>query len=345
MSKNVQLMLWDCNGLTQQNWAYDSNAETVSIDGSSSCLDLWEDDQVNGQALHIWECLESGNQKWEMLDSSAPGGASPTPPAPSPPGPDCAAVGGWPKFTSYQQLKNDKWGRYFEAVYGGIPAVFPICLSDLQHLYMPKLQAAGVSLPALAADCPSKTPSEGEFYTRLSRHQDKSSVWIYHNPSGFKLTSKTWVEFMHQPSPGDQTAVWMYHAPGTAIWFNLGTTQVFNDHDDAVKELLNVPCTGSWHGSPECGPEFGQLYKTALGKGLNSIQFLKHADMDCGPRQWRNLAIEIIDLGGPGTLTCGSNTYKAGWNHEAKCNCDESQTAVNCVGFGMRGSGGIVEFV
>lgn len=58
------------------------------------------------------------------------------------------------------------------------------------------------------------------------------------------------------------------------------------------------------------------------------------------------MAIEIVDLGGPGTTACGhvagqANRYRAGWEAESACNCDPGfSDTVNCAGFGVRGSKG-----
>lgn len=77
MSDGTQLMLWECNGLTQQTWAYDSDALRVYIAGTSTCLDFWHDQQWSGQALHVWGCNDGWNQQWDLWDAPAP---SPSPP-------------------------------------------------------------------------------------------------------------------------------------------------------------------------------------------------------------------------------------------------------------------------
>merc|ERR1712216_778894 len=121
------------------------------------------------------------------------------------------------------------------------------------------------------------------------------------------------------------------------------------DHDDAVTELLKEACEagGGWQADQhQCIPQFPKLYKAATAAGLNSMQFLDHGDMPCGTEQNRkNMAIEIVDLGGPGTTSCGikfpngatSGTarYRAGWDAKNVCTCDTSQKTVNCKGYGM----------
>merc|ERR1712196_88979 len=99
----------------------------------------------------------------------------------------------------------------------------------------------------------------------------------------------------------DGNATWMYYTPGTAIWFNLGTTAAWTDHDGAVRELLNQACQGGdgWAADQhQCIPQFQAMYTAAIAKGLNSMQFLKHAEIPCGKEaSRRNMAVEIVDLG------------------------------------------------
>ena len=67
---------------------------------------------------------------------------------------------------------------------------------------------------------------------------------------------------------------------------------------------------------------------------------MKHADMPCGEEQERrNMALEILDLGGPGTTACGQEAsgvgrYRAGWQAAAPCDCDNTMEFVNCAGVG-----------
>jgi len=176
-------------------------------------------------------------------------------------------------------------------------------------------------------------------------------VWIWNanlvqpNPIGSNLPANTWVEFTHQKYVLDFEATWMYYSPGSAIWFNTGITQSWQEHDGAVMDLLAETCdqTG-WDPSQgnvtQCFPQFPRLYKAALAKGLNSLQFSEHGDQVCGKGGNAHRALtayEIVDLGGPGTTSCGSNSYRAGWEAKAKCNCDQSQASTNCAGYGING--------
>jgi len=51
-------------------------------------VDLWEDQQWNGQAFHVWQCNGLQNQQWDLWDAPDPDpGPGPSPPSPSPPPP------------------------------------------------------------------------------------------------------------------------------------------------------------------------------------------------------------------------------------------------------------------
>merc|ERR1719326_376141 len=262
---------------------------------------------------------------------------------------------GWPSFHTQADLQANKpWADYIRAVYGEVPnSGYPICTYSLSQLYKPLLEAAGVQLPAMSDRCPTHA---GQYYSTMTDHEEKWSTWIWNfnlaQPLTFDLPSNTWVEIIHQGYELDGDAAWLYYTPGTAIWINLGTTQAYLDHGDATLALLNEPCQGGGTGGEdlpnECIPQFPRLYKAAIAQGLDTLQFLKHADMICGedqnPHNRRNMAIEIVDLGGPGTTACaqessGVNRYRAGWEAASPCDCDNDWDAdhtVNCAGFGMR---------
>lgn len=253
-------------------------------------------------------------------------------------------------------MANAPWAQYFSSVYGEVPqAGYPICTVTLSHLYAPALATAGVNLPQMSTHCPT---SPGQYYSVMTDHQDMWSTWIWNpnlaQPASTSLPGGTWVEIIHQAYFMDGDGTWMYYTPGTAIWFFLGSTRAWKDHDDAVKELLGEACEGGGGWGPndhQCIPQFPELYGAALASGLDSLQFLKHGDMPCGLESERkNMAIEIVDLGGPGTTSCGQDAsgqsrYRAGWEAASSCDCDNSEPTVNCAGFGIRGSTAFVAVV
>lgn len=128
------------------------------------------------------------------------------------------------------------------------------------------------------------------------------------------------------------------------VYSSTGKTKAYNDHPDAVSDLLHAKCTDppGQLGKNECQQQFEQLYKAAFNAGLESLQFTKHADMQCTTtsNQQGNMAIEIVDLKGSGKYACsqpnsGNTRFRAGWEAKSICNCDNTKQAINCAGFAM----------
>lgn len=118
------------------------------------------------------------------------------------------------------------------------------------------------------------------------------------------------------------------------MWVFLGETKAYSDHPDAVQDLLGVHC-----GDTECIGNFPAMYNAIALHNLDTIQFLKHADMACG-----NGAIEIVDPRDSGIYPCGQKDsgltrFKAGWQAQHDCTCDNSVSdqVLNCKGFGLLG--------
>jgi hypothetical protein len=154
---------------------------------------------------------------------------------------------------------------------------------------------------------------------------------------------------MHTAFKMDGSATWFYYTPGSGVYMWTGYTKVYNDHPDAVWDLLQQKCAIPAHplGPNECGSQFEALYAAARSRNFETIQFIKHADMQCTTKgnEERNMAIEIVDLKGSGQYACstafengateGWARFRAGWEAKYKCYCDNTQKAINCKGFGM----------
>merc|ERR1712194_126715 len=246
------------------------------------------------------------------------------------------------KFNTQAELMASPWGKYFELVYGEVPSTgYPICTDSLTFLYSPLLSQAGVRLPETPAIiCPTKG---GQLFTDPRWFGMSFALWIY-NPKlehpqarNAGLPSNKWVEVIHNAFSMDGAATWFYYTPGTAVFMYTGSTKVYTDHPDATMDLLNQKCKGSGHN--ECGDQFSALYKAGIAKGLDSIQFTNHGDMQCANKNGL-LALEVVDFKGPGTTSCsqtnsGPGRFKSGWEAKTVCNCDNSQKTVNCKGFGI----------
>lgn len=258
---------------------------------------------------------------------------------------------GWPVFQNPDDLQNDPWGNYFLEVYGGIPqSGYPICISSFHFLVDYAVANAGLGLS------PSSTcPTEGGDYFKTMAPDDIQSPgasWIW-NPNGFsELPGSNWVEVIHKGFLADVGASWMYYAPGSAVWFWLGNTAVYQDHRDAVKGILHQRCFDPMR---QCLLQMPAVFSKAAEDGYDSVQFLAHYDQHCGlsrspfgtladgvesSRRFgvgmpgsKLGAIEIVDPKGTGQFGCASN-YRAGWEASQDCTCDDGKGYANCVGFG-----------
>jgi len=369
MKEGNYLMIWDCiAGAAQQKFGYDPNMNTIYLQQPTLCLDVSAGKVAQGTKILTWGCDGCWNQQFQVTgpasavsqgsrkaffesDVTDNVGACPSKPSPGPgpgpsPGPSPPAQGilphcedgnqyGWPKFDNKAALQGSPWAKYFQTVYGGIPnSGYPICTYGFNYVYPSVAAQAGVQLPTNNKACPTKA---GEYYDKMSI---ASGHWIWNpnlsHPSKNGLPSNHWVEIIHTAYSVDGAGTWMYYSPGTAIWTYTGNTRVYTDHGGASKDLLHQPCPDFVN---ECVMQFGAWYRSMKSHGVHTIQFLKHADMKCDsfPLQG-NLAIEIVDVGGSGTHTCGGpggkTRFRAGWEASHDCDCNNNDKVINCKGFG-----------
>jgi len=280
MSDGVRLMLWECTGGDNQKWGYDDSASRVYIEDTSTCLDLYEDQQWNGQWLHVWECNGLGNQEWGIWDSGAPHGPAPSPPTPGGSGQFCwDAVGDWPMFQSQSDLQNDPWGNYFQAVYGEVPSDnYPICIGSLRLIYLTAAQNAGVSLPSVGGSCPSSKSGTGELFKfgqslwSGGGGMDYNAVNIWHGAGNRQeLPSNIWAEITHTKTKQETSGAWYYYMQGSGVWFWMGSTWSSAEHKEAAQHFLGSSsgCKGN-----ECDNLMPQISSEACKSGVDSIQFL-----------------------------------------------------------------------
>jgi len=253
----------------------------------------------------------------------------------------------WPVFKTQDDLKKDAWGSYISKVYGEVPTTgYPICAFTIFLLYKPLISQANLQVPVIDNDCPS---GDGTYFAKMSGFPAQDWSWINHQgnlaqPEQFQLPANKWVEIMHTAYDMDGSATWFYYTPGSGIYMWLGKTKAYNDHPDAVTDMLHTKCSDppGQLGANECQKNFEDLYKAAIKAGLNSVQFTKHADMQCSTKNNKqgNYAIEIIDLAGSGKYACsqpnsGLTRFRAGWEAKSQCTCDNTKKAINCKGFAM----------
>ncbi len=114
-------------------------------------------------------------------------------------------------------MGSPKWKQYFEQVYGDVPQDgYPICVSGFRVVHQDVLQAVGIS--------------------RASKTCEQHNV--FHSRTNV-LESYTWVEISHFASKGERHSAWTYYMPGSGIWYNLGVTKVYRNHEDSWEEVLN----------------------------------------------------------------------------------------------------------
>lgn len=124
------------------------------------------------------------------------------------------------------------------------------------------------------------------------------------------------------------------YTPGSGIYFNLGKTIAFNEHQDAYT-----------HFGVKSGDFNEELSKVAAGQGYDSIQFLAHVDhinYQCDTKNMGNkgldyMGVEIIACKLVGTYACctqagAPNVIKAGWQGSRPCLCDNKHDFINCQG-------------
>jgi len=338
---------WNCNGCWNQHWW---------VNGP------WD----NFQDSHSWRAPNTKFVQGELKVNMKNATANLTPQVsnatnvpndcPSYPGTpvfghcmsDPQTYADWPVFGSSDELWASPWAKYFQWVYGEVPSTgYPICTKSLMMIYKDLLSKAGVQTPvSLSYQCPTW---DGEFYSEMGFPNDKFN-WIYTpalsqpfaDDSGgtTALPSFYWVEVMHSKWKQDGEATWFYYTPGSAVWMYLGNSKSYDNHPDATWDLLGEACKYQAGDKPnECELQFGALYSAAIEAGWDSLQFLYHSDMSCAGSGTANLAIEIIDVHGPGRETCsgkgGKTRFRAGWEAQHECTCDSAQETINCVGFGM----------
>jgi hypothetical protein len=300
-------------------------------------------------------------QVTEKMDSLEVGACPPQPGGPNPPTPDpnpgkpCTAVMGWPKFDSQGDLNASPWAKYFSTVYGAVPSTgYPICLSDFGMLYTSAMSAAGVSAPTEALShggvptCPSAKSKGLAFSHEITYPSLMSGALYILQPPPYTASDfpeNGWVEVMHGVGAGvgrdENVGAWFYYLKGTGIWFNLGKTKSFQEHQDAYDHFgVRVFNMGGL-------TEDESLSKAAAHSGYDSIVFLNHRhDIGTCPECCHRLGlglmlVEIIGAKLVGSYSCagpGGNAVKSGWQGSNTCKCKDCKDCfINCEGLPQAG--------
>ncbi|GAA4263299.1 glycoside hydrolase family 27 protein [Dactylosporangium darangshiense] len=62
-TNGVQLVIWDCNGGTNQRWTYTA---TKQLQVLGKCLDAYNNQTSAGTKVEIWDCNGQANQQWNI---------------------------------------------------------------------------------------------------------------------------------------------------------------------------------------------------------------------------------------------------------------------------------------
>jgi hypothetical protein len=236
----------------------------------------------------------------------------------------------WPRFDSVDALKQDvSWYGYLHSVYGSSvndPNSFPIDVSTFLVLQCDLMNSFG--LQSFVAGLPACPGAFGDAYTTFLG-TPPGVVWIFQPASpGFPDNSRVEVTHIVQPSTQaswEADGFWMYHARGSGIFYNVGKTKRYWKHQELVHDFLlpDHACVGE-HQVDEC---VHVALAAAKLSGLDSVQFIQHADQACGPNI---VPLEIVDLHQTGNSGCAIQVDKGLGQVREQCNCDSTQPFLNC---------------
>jgi len=233
-------------------------------------------------------------------------------------------------------LKASAWAEYYKGVYGEVPSAgYPISPLDFWMLYDEVLIAAKVSqVPSSIGDCPKADPPLGQRYMVNNIYTQRLVSWIWH-PYPYKaFASNAWVEVIHETDPfhDEMFGAWFQVAPGSGVYYNLGDTLAFAEHQDAYT-----------HFGVHSGDYNEQLAKKASAQGYDSLQFYAHVDPVSYPCDTKHTGVgglsymgfEVLATKLVGSYACGAPngapaSIKSGWLASKECKCDNNLQFLNC---------------
>ena len=188
-------------------------------------------------------------------------------------------------------------------LWGGDAPSTPWETINLWRCIYPTGQCTIPGVPLAYASCPGPAlgPQDGVLYSGLPSH--------------------TKAEVTHRVGDLTNSGMWFYWARGSGVYFDLGRTRVFRDHE-AMATTCNLT---SWE---------DDVALTSCGRerlGLDSIQFTHHNEQIF---KYEILSTQIYR----GTQTNGcpdkqhAGLFSKGWDGVLPCVCDPTQAALNCNG-------------
>lgn len=198
------------------------------------------------------------------------------------------------------------------------------------------LSAKVTDAPASVGTCPKANPPLGQRYDVNNMYAPPFLSWIWHPYPYQQMAANEFVEVMHRADPfGDEHyGSWLMYAPGSGIYFNLGKTIAFPEHQDAYT-----------HFAIHSGDYNEELSKACASQGYDSIQFLAHVDhanYQCDTQNSGNagldyMGLEVLACKLAGTYACSAaagapSVIRAGWQGSKPCACDNKNGYLNCDG-------------
>jgi hypothetical protein len=236
---------------------------------------------------------------------------------------DFATEGKLPRFGCLDELRPSRFFAYLKSHYDAEPDEewFPIDLSTFAVLDKKALYEAGLtSYPVKEHNCPDQVGQMTNQFVN-DDYNDYSYVYIRQSPPFEAAQDNAWVEVIHHKETHESWASWNYIMKGSGVWVNVGKTVVYQQHVDCALDILGVNVDPDYD-------TFEEICAAAREKQYDSIQFLSHADQECG-----NGAAELVLLHGTGTYACqglGEDDIRVGWTHDRPCKCNDDEPTLNC---------------
>lgn len=219
---------------------------------------------------------------------------------------------------------------YFDAIYNGTAPSASLTFDDVDVLsfgalpWYQQLWHLPLLVPSTGASCGNR---DGLVWNINNFHPLCQP--LIERSLNRSVPAHAWVEVTHRHVEYSQSAqAWFYLARGSNVFANTGNTQVYVDHAQAARDLLNISCTTLG----TCFAYYPQLFRAAARRGYDTVQFTHHCDyaFGCKPQVCMT---ELVFLNGTGgeNSTCPVR-LKTGWDHSEDCMCDNSQKFANCNG-------------
>lgn len=243
-----------------------------------------------------------------------------------------------PRFADEAALRASRFVDYLKLVYGADLSFslsdFPLNLADFDVFYLPLLEQCGLVPQVIVRDTHTCDVQEGALYLNMSNTNDpEGTIWVWKTAPRQAVEAHTWVEVTHcsgpVTNPLEETAMWFYIARGSGNFLQVGRTRAYTDHGDAVRDLMSTDCSDGYN---ECTSQFKELFSAATNENLDTVQFLRHADMRCG-----NRAVELVLVGHSGRTSCPkgglpTTLFASGWQHDKPCVCAPDSHCLSCHG-------------